>query len=91
MRCSMLPRRWSKGACVVQRAALPEWLQKKDLRIVWRCFSEKHRYYEPPGEPSYGRYHWAAYTLNQDGEVALCGGGTAGLKNGFQPAEDLPW
>ena len=80
-----------KGACVVKRAVLLEWLRKKDLRLVWRCFSEKHRYYEPPGEPSYGRYHWAAYTLNQDGEVALCGGGTSGLKNGLQPAEDLPW
>ena len=80
-----------KGACVVRRASLLEWLRREKLQLVWRCFSEKHRYNEPHDEPTPARYHWAAYTLTAQGEVVLISGGTCTVRNGLGPEEPLPW
>lgn len=80
-----------RGACVVRRAALLGWLRRRKLQLVWRCFSERHRFHEPRDEPTPARYYWAAYSLTAQGEVVLAGGGTCTVCNGLGPEEPLPW
>ena len=80
-----------KGACVVRRAVLLEWLRRKNLCLVWRCFRQSHRYNEPHDELMQARHHWAAYSLTAQGEVVLAGGGTCAVRNGLGPEEPLPW
>ena len=80
-----------KGACVVRRTALLEWLRRKKLQFVWRCFSERHRYNDPHDEPTPARFYWAAYSLTAQGEVVLVGGGTCAVRNGLGPEEPLLW
>ena len=76
---------------MVRRAALLEWLRLKKFQLVWRCFSERHRYNELHDEPTPARFYWAAYSLTAQGEVVLVGGGTCAVRNGLGPEEPLLW
>ena len=80
-----------KGACLIRRTVLLEWLQRKNLCLVWRCFRQSHRYNEPQDEPMQARHYWAAYSLTAHGEVVLAGGGTCAVRNGLGPEEPLRW
>lgn len=79
------------GACLVQRDALIDWLDRADMHIVWRCFCFKNRMGEHGLGETNARTYWSAYTLDRKGRLICCGGATGILPDGAGPEEPLPW
>jgi len=80
---------YPKGSGVVKREALRNWLSESGLRIVWRCFGEKHLMNDHPNRN--GRAYWMAFSLNLDGTIARHHSGTIRFPNDWNTEEPVEW
>jgi len=79
-----------RGACVVRREALLDWLSQSNKCLVWRCHIHKFLHNNLPDQ-NHSRAYWATFLLQPSGKISHFGGATCTFPYGPGPDEALPW